>query len=473
MKTQNTFIRGFLSKKITLTISLVIFSLCCSMSLSAKKVVYGEISKMDLEPKFGYYRWEPSLVLKYGELPARDSVFEIPCSDGAIQWPDSDMGLYVDSENPKSEIWVIEIDSTFKEVRLKSTANMFAGFSSLMYIGGFKYLNTESVTDMSKMFYRCGSLIFSDTPPVAYDDDGNLLDIGFRMYFDFSTFNTQNVTRMDSMFAYAFMYGRFSTGYSHAIYPFLELGNFDTRNVTSMSGMFAHCQGRVLSFNSFDTHNVTDMSGMFYNYYNDDDSWDWYMEPDDPNSYSEVCSRPDLNSEDINQYKMQPYMLDLRSFDTRNVKNMSEMFKECSGVTEIVVGEGWTTESVKKDDGSKQMFEECLFLKGALGTAYDETHLDAAYAHPDGGVDNPGYLTGVSQLDAVPLIQTEQTVDVWASDGQLFIKVENASEYRIYDMFGRIVAQGTIAERETSISLPRQTIYFVVVNGVGTKVMVD
>lgn len=455
------------------------------MSVSAMKVIYAEYTELDLESTIGAYGERTALVLKYGELPASDGVFDVTGPNGNIQWPDGvigyykgDISLYKGDGITISEIEYVVIDSTFKEVRLKSTANMFAGFGFLRYIGGFNYINTESVTDMSKMFYGCHSLSYVDCGKVYGEEEGNesmgsYVNPEYYMYFDFSTFNTQNVTRMDSMFAYAFEMQKFLTCYCHGDYPSLDLGSFDTRNVTNMSGMFAHCVGRVIGFDNFDTRNVTDMSGMFHDYYNDDDSWDWYMDPDDPQSHSEACNRPDLNSEYISQYKMLPYTLDLRSFDTRNVKNMSEMFKECSGVTEIIVGEGWTTESVKKDGGSKQMFEECLFLKGALGTTYDETHLDAAYAHPDEGVANPGYLTGVNQLDAVPLVKTEQTVDVWTSDGLLFIKVEVSSEYRIYDVYGRLVAQGIITGGEINLPLPRQSIYFVDVNGVGTKVMVD
>ena len=39
------------------------------------------------------------------------------------------------------------------------------------------------------------------------------------------------------------------------------------------------------------------------------------------------------------------------------------------------------------------MFYECTSLKGGMGTTYDENHINAEYAHIDGGVDNPGYFT--------------------------------------------------------------------------------
>ena len=39
------------------------------------------------------------------------------------------------------------------------------------------------------------------------------------------------------------------------------------------------------------------------------------------------------------------------------------------------------------------MFSNCHNLVGGMGTTYDASHVDAAYAHIDGGPSNPGYLT--------------------------------------------------------------------------------
>ena len=39
------------------------------------------------------------------------------------------------------------------------------------------------------------------------------------------------------------------------------------------------------------------------------------------------------------------------------------------------------------------MFKGCTSLVGGMGTTYDASHVDAAYAHFDGGASNPGYLT--------------------------------------------------------------------------------
>lgn len=66
------------------------------------------------------------------------------------------------------------------------------------------------------------------------------------------------------------------------------------------------------------------------------------------------------------------------------------MFSGCNQLETIYAGEGWSTESVTV---SGNMFIGCAKLVGAQGTAYDEIHVDASYAHIDGGLDNPGYFT--------------------------------------------------------------------------------
>ncbi|SHL28847.1 BspA family leucine-rich repeat surface protein, partial [Xylanibacter ruminicola] len=42
---------------------------------------------------------------------------------------------------------------------------------------------------------------------------------------------------------------------------------------------------------------------------------------------------------------------------------------------------------------SEEMFVNCTNLVGGAGTIYNESHVDATYAHLDGGTSNPGYFT--------------------------------------------------------------------------------
>ena len=157
-----------------------------------------------------------------------------------------------------------------------------------------------------------------------------------------SNLNTRAVTDMSSMF------------YNCTRLTSLDLSSFNTSNVTNMSYMFEDCSGLTsLDLSNFNTSKVTKMNYMFYD-----------------------CSG--LTS------------LDLSSFNTSKVIEMRDMFYGCSNLQNIYAGEGWSTASVMT---SYYMFTDCTSLVGGQGTTYDANHVDAAYAHIDGGPSNPGYFT--------------------------------------------------------------------------------
>ena len=134
----------------------------------------------------------------------------------------------------------------------------------------------------------------------------------------------------------------------------LDLRSFNTANVTHMNSVFYGCSSlESLDLSSFNTANVTDMSGMFIK-----------------------CSS--LKS------------LDLSSFNNANVTDISGMFYECSELTTIWCNNDW---SHIPHESSYVMFSGCKKLVGGKGTTYDENHLDATYARPDGGEASPGYFT--------------------------------------------------------------------------------
>ena len=82
--------------------------------------------------------------------------------------------------------------------------------------------------------------------------------------------------------------------------------------------------------------------------------------------------------------------LDVSNFNTSNVINMSYMFAGCSNSTTIYAGCDWSTTNVTNSDN---MFNTCTSLVGSMGTVYDAEHVDATYAHIDGGPSDPGYFT--------------------------------------------------------------------------------
>ena len=84
-------------------------------------------------------------------------------------------------------------------------------------------------------------------------------------------------------------------------------------------------------------------------------------------------------------------VLDISSFNTKNVTVMSGMFAHCPNLKTIFVGDGWSTESVILGDG---MFLNCSpNLRGGQCTPYDKDHIDVDYARIDGFEGKPGYFT--------------------------------------------------------------------------------
>ena len=109
-------------------------------------------------------------------------------------------------------------------------------------ITGMEMLDTSNVTDMSYMFYKCGS-----------DSTSFTLDLG-------DNFDTSNVTNASCMF--------WVCGENSPVFT-LNLGNkFDTSKVIYMNNMFNFCGEKSNVFtldlgDKFDTSNVKNMTNMF------------------------------------------------------------------------------------------------------------------------------------------------------------------------------------------------------------------
>ncbi len=124
----------------------------------------------------------------------------------------------------------VVFDPSFADARPTTTSQWFEGMSNVRSITGLEYLNTESVTDMSKMFFDCRSL----------------------SSVDLSHFNTSNVTSMYFMFTEC----RALTS--------LDLSSFNTDNVTTMECMFLYCMGLTsVDLSGFTNARVSRTSNMF------------------------------------------------------------------------------------------------------------------------------------------------------------------------------------------------------------------
>ena len=267
---------------------------------------------------------------------------------------------------------LISLDlSSFNTANVTKMYCMFSGCSSLTSLGlsGFK---TDNVRDMGNMFRGCSGLTNLDVSGLKTDNVTNMGGMfngcSGLTNLDLSGLKTDNVTYMGDMF----------NGCSSLTN--LDLSNFKTDNVTYMGGMFSGCSSLTnRDVSGFKTDNVSYMGGMFdgcsgwtnldVSGFKTDNVWDM------GNMFSGCSSLTNL---------------DLSGFKTDNVTNMKDMFYYCQNLKTIYVKEGWNTACVRN---SKYMFYGCLKLVGGSGTTYDSNHTSADYAHIDGGVTNPGYLT--------------------------------------------------------------------------------
>ena len=85
--------------------------------------------------------------------------------------------------------------------------------------------------------------------------------------------------------------------------------------------------------------------------------------------------------------------LDVSSWNTGIVTDMSHMFYNCGRLVSVYVGSGWNTDNVSS---SGNMFTLCKNLSGGKGTAFNDAYTDKAYARIDGGTANPGYFTDIA-----------------------------------------------------------------------------
>ena len=145
------------------------------------------------------------------------------------------------------------------------------------------------------------------------------------------------------------------------LHTITHLDYLNTSAVTNMYAMFSGCNVlKAIDVTHFNTEKVTTMSSMFSGCYA-------------------------LESININ------------SFDISNVASLNSMFKDCVNLKTIYCDGDWSGSTAASS--SANMFEGCSSLVGEKGTYYDVyNEKDATYAHPDGGVSNPGYFTSVTKI---------------------------------------------------------------------------
>ena len=307
-----------------------------------------------------------------------------------------DVGGFVSSaqrgwDGASESITSVIFDASFANcTTLTCTAYWFYNCQNLTTFSSISNLNTANVTDMYRMFWRCSALTNLDVSGFETKEVVNMSDMFYGCSsltnLDLSGFNTENVMYMGYMF------------YGCSSLTSLDVSNFNTSSVTNMTCLFDGCSGLTnLDVSNFNIKNVTFMGGMF-----------------------EGCSG--LTSLDVSNFNTKNVTkmglmfsgcsgltsLDLSNFNTESVTMMLQMFRGCNNLQTIFAGSNWSTAKVTE---SNDMFTGCTKLVGGRGTTYNANHIDAAYAHIDGGTSNPGYFTGknVTTVCEMPQIAREGT----------------------------------------------------------------
>ena len=199
----------------------------------------------------------------------------------------------------------------------------------------------------------------------------------------------------------------------------LDLRAFNFSNAMNISSMFAACNNlQNIMFTSVDFSNVVDASGLFSfcQSLTNIDLANWNVSNiQHARGMFKNCSS--ITSLDLSNWNMTSLIeiggfdtftgdegmfagcsglidLNISKFDTRNVTNMSYLFKSCPNLRKIVVGPNFSLASVTAGN-DVEMFEGCTSLVGESGTTYNSSITDGTYARIDAGPTSatPGYFT--------------------------------------------------------------------------------
>lgn len=140
--------------------------------------------------------------------------------------------------------------------------------------------------------------------------------------------------------------------------------------------------------------------------------------------------------------------LDLSTFNTSNVTRMSAMFYDCYQLQYIIVGDGWSTETIGAYY-TQGMFKFCDHLYGGKGTAYKRDFIDGTYAKIDGGESDPGYLTKSGEepyryvvaiaISTMPKTNYIQGEDLDVNESKLTVTYNNGETETIYGYYASFV----------------------------------
>ena len=349
-------------------------------------------------------------------------------------------------------------------------SDMFTDCKSLLSVN-LRSFDTKNVTDMSYMFYGCSALTNVD---LSRFDFSNVTTTR-HMFYNCSALKSVNMCNAHPGKLTDATYMFFGCNELEAVY--CEENWTTNPSLTQKDGMFYECNkltgdiGKfshkpAMSYALFDDKNtVTYYNNMEYDKYrknivmlpistdqfSDFNSFNtkttkivfdpsFQTSPLETSNYSffatnisnylltysnvtDVVGLQNINTMTMTELRYLFYSmrsltkLDLSVMDLSPVTKTSDMFNGCKNLTTIICKQNLSGIPAANSYG---MFYGCEKLVGGAGTAYEEAHMDAAYAHVDGGTSNPGYFTAPADLYGV-IDDTKLTIyydyDIVKNDG--------------------------------------------------------
>ena len=337
------------------------------------------------------------------------------------------------------EVTTAVFDPSFAAYRPILTTGWFSNLPKLTEIKGMReYLNTSEVINMSGMFN--GSPLLKTLDLSGFDT--HKVESMYRMFYGCTSlttilvgdgWSTENVISSDEMFTdCTSLVGcagtKYDASHTDAAYAHVDGG---TSNPGYLSDRIAYVVYDNGTLTFYDDKEFGNRAGTVYEVNTGVEKPGWLTDATcydvitvvfDP-SFANYTPTTMIywfnNMESLTEIKgMKEYLntayvesmydtfngcrsmevLDLSAFETSRVSNMYRMFANCTSLTTIMVGDGW---KLRSNLFSTDMFSNCRKLVGMAGTTYDKNHIDKAYAHPDGGEANPGYLSSRMMYVAV------------------------------------------------------------------------
>ena len=242
--------------------------------------------------------------------------------------------------------------------------------------------NTSSVKNLTNTFHRCQSIT-----EIHIDD-----------------WDVSNVKNFSSIFGYCLNLKN------------INLKKWNTKNAETFWAMFDGCNSLLsLDLTNFNTSKVKNMGWMFSETYKLKEVKG--LENLDVKAVNNVTfmfskiglehiNLPDFTKSNITSMtgmfrSVNVQTIDLTRIQLNNVQDLDNTFCRCPKLKTIYVQDDYIPKSVI----AQGTFDGCTSLVGGAGTKYDPTFIDSTGARIDGGANNPGYFTAISQKP----IETVQT----------------------------------------------------------------